>query len=250
MRIIIHSKGRAGLARGTVAYLSSVGYYNFILACPKSEQDKYRSFAGNRYPVVPGPDVKTLSEFQDWCVDEWNKDEKLVMLDDDLVFAARSDWSLPKAKFEDVRVMFIWLSKQLDTYKHATIDTRNGNNLNYEKHGSQRKVGPARSLLAFAPNALKDIRFSDVQSKGDYHVTLALLERGFPNAISHMWTHDFSRKVLVEGGCTTYRTPQFHAEASRQLQALHPQCVKIVNKNGRTDVRVQWQQAYKFSELM
>ena len=249
MKIIIHSKGRAGLARGTVAYLSSVGYYNFVLACPADEVPRYRSFAGKRYNVHNGPEVKTLSEFQDWCVERW-PDQKICMLDDDLVFAARREWSLPKANFADINAMFMWLSKSLDTHKHATVDTRNGNNLNYEKHGSQRKVGPARSLLAFAPGALKGIRFSDVQSKGDYHVTLALLERGFPNAISHMSTHDFSRKVLVEGGCTSYRTPEFHAEASRQLQALHPQCVKIVNKNGRTDVRVQWQQAYKFSELM
>lgn len=250
MKIIIHSKGRAGLARGTVAYLSSVGFYNFVVACPADEVPKYRSFAGKRYDVHSGPKVKTLSEFQDWCVERW-PDQRICMLDDDLVFAARHGGSLPKANFNDINGMFRWLDYSLTKkYQHATIDTRNGNNLNYAKHGSGREVGPARSLLAFAPGALKGIRFASVQSKGDYHVTLALLERGFPNAISHLWTHDFSRKVLVEGGCTTYRTPEFHAEASRQLQALHPQCVKIVNKNGRTDVRVQWQQAYKFSELM
>ncbi len=248
MNIIIHSKDRAGLLRGTCNSLRGVAReLSITICCPRSQAAAYKA-AHQEYLVVGLGETPYLPQFQDLCL-AWARDDAVVLLDDDLVFAARSQdlKSLPGATDTDLRSMFMFLRTALHTghYAHATIDTRNGNNLNIDKHGATRECGPARSVLGLNRRVMRrhHIQFGEVKSKGDYHVTLSLLEVGEPNAISHMWTHDFSAKQLVAGGCTSYRTPEFHAEASHRLAALHPRFVKVVDKDGRTDVRVQWRKA-------
>lgn len=252
MNIIIHSKSRAGLARGTCNSLRGVAEDLAItLAVPWDQAQDYRE-AHPEYIVKGLKPCDYLPQFQHQCMGLPGDDE-VVLLDDDLVFAARTTdrKGLPGATDDDLRSMFEWLDESLMFYSHATIDTRNGNNLNIVK-GDTREGGPARSVLGVNRKAYREqrVRFDAVASKGDYHVTLALLERGLPNIISHLWTHDFSAKQLVAGGCTDYRTPAFHAAASHKLAELHPRHVTVVDKGGRTDVRVQWRKALAYGEML
>jgi hypothetical protein len=252
MNIIIHSKSRAGLARGTCNSLRGVAWdLGIVLAVPWDQAQDYRE-AHPEFTVEGLKPCDYLPQFQHQCMGIPG-DDRVVLLDDDLVFAARTPdlKSLPGATDDDLRAMFRWIGGALLNYGHATIDTRNGNNLNIVK-GKTREGGPARSVLGINRKAYRklDVRFGDVDSKGDYHVTLSLLERGLPNIISHMWTHDFSSKQLVAGGCTDYRTLALHAAASHDLAKLHPRHVTVVDKGGRTDVRVQWRKALAYGKML
>jgi hypothetical protein len=98
-------------------------------------------------------------------------------------------------------------------------------------------------------------RFDRLKLMEDFHVTLTLLENGYPNKvlIDYVWNQPGSN---TGGGCSTYRTPEAQAKAARKLAALHPDYVKVVEKKvvgktswegmkTRTDVRIQWHKAYE-----
>ena len=79
---------------------------------------------------------------------------------------------------------------------------------------------------------------------------LQSLTRGFSNVVLNDYCQNQGGSN-TSGGCSTYRTPEVHADACYHLEELFPKFVTVVDKTTkaawgggtRKDVRVQWKKA-------
>ena len=178
---------------------------------------------------------------------------KIVMLDDDLKFAKRiskTDWHLTPIRGKEVIPMFEWLEKSLGEYAHASISARQGNN--NEKADvayNQRYI----RILGFNTKCFEDVKLGRVTVMEDFDIALQLINQGYSSIISYVYAQDQSASNM-EGGCSTYRTPQVQADSARKLAKLHPGVVKLVEKETKTgwfkgqprvDVTIYWKKAWE-----
>jgi hypothetical protein len=185
------------------------------------------------------------------------------MLDDDLAFFVRKD---PRAHNlrpagADVERIMDWLDEMVQpnfsnmSYVHAGLSPRQGNNWCYpDKHQTIQRMNAVHCVN---PEALRHygIRYDAVDMMEDYHVVLSLFEVGEKNIVLTDAAWDQCKGSGAPGGFTHYRTKETQAAASHRLAELHPLSVKVVEKEPktgsggfagkRTDVRVQWKQAYQ-----
>ena len=257
---VVTSKGRAGLTNGTVSHLLTGGARSIVIACPMAEMKAYERTWTSGVHVIGVPAAERgLSALHQEIVDMgWNG--KVIIFDDDLRFAAREnvDIKVPglhPANPLQILGMLTELTELLNEYAHAGISER------FMNQGKDTEVCEAAkmiSVMALRTDILKRerVRLDRVVSKNDFDVTLQLLEKGYPNAILSRYTHDQLGGPTLPGGNTETRTLAVHAQASKQLAALHPYTVKIVEKEAdrwgvpRVDVTVRWKKAYEAGLLL
>jgi hypothetical protein len=225
---------------------------------PEGQRKAYKR---SHFDVVECP-AENIGATRQWLIDNTHA-EYILMMDDDLYFYHRAEpfkVSLVGNSSKDNGKMIDALFEAMidDGFVHVGVAARPeasfylcgykiGTRIN-NVHGynvyRMRKLG--RSIGA---------RFDKLKLMEDFHVTLTLLENGFPNKVllDYVWNQPGSN---TDGGCSTYRTPEAQAKAARKLAALHPDYVKVVEKKvvgktswegmkTRTDVRIQWHKAYE-----
>ncbi len=208
--------------------------------------------------VVARPPVR-LAAVRQWIVDELaRQDEPVIMLDDDLAFFVRKDPSAHNLRPAGMDVDFIFERLynlvQYDHFVHAGLSPRQGNNWAFpNKHLYIERMNAVHCVL---PEVLRHygIRYDDVDMMEDYHVVLSLFEQGEKNVVLVDAAWDQCKGSGAPGGFSHYRTSETQAAAAHRLAELHPLTVKVVEKEPktgsggfagkRTDVRVQWKQAY------
>jgi hypothetical protein len=185
-----------------------------------------------------------------------NSGPKLCQLDDDLVFSTRRRDDPTKFRSStdaELEHMFERMEEHLDNYAHVGVSHREGANREtaYYKYATRMlRVLAYRTDIFLA----EGVRFDRLQEMVDFDVTLQLLKKGYTNCVLNGWVSNQSGSD-VSGGCSTYRTAETHADAARRLATMHSPFVKVVKKvtknswcadekGERTDVRVQWKQAY------
>jgi hypothetical protein len=196
--------------------------------------------------------INGIGPTRQWIIDN-AKSDKIVMLDDDLVFAKRREDEPTKfreASLADVSLLFDSISSYLDQFAHVGVSTREGGNRDTSDTVLNTRL---LRILAYRTDVLRKqaIRFDRLEFMEDFDVTLQLLRAGFPN-IRINWIVHNQRSSNAPGGCSTYRTLEKQAQAARGLAQLHPEFVDTVVKktktawNGqeRTDVRIQWKSAF------
>jgi hypothetical protein len=212
-----------------------------VLACPKNANSigKVRQF------IVDQHDVKKYGPH-------------VLMLDDDLrFFVRRQDDKTKFLPITDVglETCIMTVDKMLKQYAHVGILAREGGN---------RITDPIKECtrllraLAYDVNVLrkKQVRFDRIIIMEDFDVALQLLRLGYRNAALCSYVQDQGGSQAA-GGCSLYRTLERQAEGARGLAKLHAPFVKLVQKTTktawgggtRTDVIVQWKQAYETSTV-
>lgn len=212
---------------------------------------------GSRYgDLLVLPDhLRTLAPTRQWLLDNL-PDEKVVLLDDDLSFLVRRTDDPTKFRQPrpgDVEEMLEELDRALDTFAHVGLATREGGNRNTED-----RLYATRIMRFHAFNLPKvraaGARWDRVVVMEDFDITLQLLRAGECNCILNRWAHG-QQGSNEAGGCSAYRTMQVQHDSAVGLQALHPEFVRLVEKqtktawNGqpRTDVVVAWKKAFASS---
>lgn len=244
------------------------------LVCPAEEVEAHQKLGRN---ALARPPVR-LSAVRQWLVDEaCDGPDKgmspIIMLDDDLAFFVRKDPSAYNLRPADVnwetsnifdRLECLVLGEApegwggpMKTKKvvHAGLSPRQGSNWLFPAEVVETtRMNAVHCIL---PAALRHygIRYDDVDMMEDYHVTLSLFEKGENNFQIADASWDQCKGSGAPGGFSHYRTSERQAAAAHRLAELHPKTVKVVTKNQssgsgafsgvRTDVRVQWVQAYK-----
>jgi hypothetical protein len=133
------------------------------------------------------------------------------------------------------------------------IGPREGNN---HVIGEYTEITRMMRALAYNTEIIKahNLRFDHLKIMEDFDMTLSLLELGYPNRVSYKYANG-QRTSGDAGGCSIYRNRAAQREGAIQLYKRHPKYVKIVGKktktswsdmgNVRTDVRINWKDAYK-----
>jgi hypothetical protein len=252
MIICIHTSGRPD-KQVTLMSLPPVVREKVLLVVQEKETERYaRRWPQQKMMVLP-PEINRLSPTRQWILE--NAEDKVVMMDDDLTFSCRrpelgNPTKLYKAEPVDIVAMFQWIEDQLDEYAHVGISAREGNNRILEE---SKTVGRMMRLLAYDVEVFhrEGVRFDRVDTKQDFDVTLQLLRKGLPNNVSYVWAHNQGGSN-VAGGCSVYRTEEVMVRCANELATLHPDFVKVVEKETktswgggvRTDVSIKWKKAY------
>ncbi len=252
MRIFIPTLGRE--KQFTFETLPDIWKRQVIFICGPGEKKRLSAFGA---PVWEQPaEVKGIAGVRQMVMD-FARDEKVVMLDDDLKFAKRlPDGKLTPADKTAVNSMLFIVEKQLEYYAHGAVSCREGNNRVTE---AMTLIGRPLRLLSYNRTMVKkaECRFR-LKVMEDFDMTLQLLRKGCKNFIIWDYCHDQCIGSGAPGGCSGYRTPAVQAQAAHDLAKLHPGFVKVVEKETktawkdfggkRTDVIVYWKKAFESSQ--
>ena len=244
MEIFIPSSGRPN-RQTTFDNLPKSLQERAILVVPEDEVKSY-----SKYPVQGIP-MKGIGPTRQWCTE--NAVAKMVMLDDDLIFATRRRDNPTKfynAQPDEIYDLFDRLEDVLTDYAHASVATREGGNRSIiPMLHNQRML----RVLAYDSHILRGnrIRFDRVPVMEDFDVTLQLLSKGYGNVILNHMVQNQNGSNLA-GGCSQYRTMEVQEAGARGLAKLWPDYVKLVTKQtktawggqARTDVVIQWKRCY------
>lgn len=233
------------------------------LVVPASQVSAYR--AAYSVDVLGVPDnLKGITRTRQWIIENAHT-EYAYMIDDDMKFQARSkDWVYQKGGYltvdecdpEFVGKMFDeqydWLR---EGYAAVSLSARQMNHGVRDRYW--REVARMNNMYGFRVSVLRDedIRFDTMEVMEDFHVTLSLLEKGYPNRIStqYIWNQRGSGAI---GGCSGYRTGEVQERSARLLTKLHSPHVQLVTRECNTayawkglktryDVRISWRKVYK-----
>jgi hypothetical protein len=150
--------------------------------------------------------------------------------------------------------MFNELAAKMMLYEMAGIVAREGANRITKPY-----IVTTRQMRvhAYNPQMFRrlGIRWDLLRSPGpeDFCALLQLLTNGYTNVVLNNWCQNQGGSD-VSGVCSTYRTPEVHADACRHLAELFPAFVTVVQKvtktswggGERTDVRIQWKKAHQW----
>jgi hypothetical protein len=260
MRIYIPTRGRVN-KQVTLGNLPPQLAKNATLVVDASEaQIHHRSWPKQSMLVCP-PSYNTIGKVRQYIVEQHKPalaGSHLIMLDDDLRFAARRVDDPTKflpATEQDVLRAFKAVDNMLDFYPNVGIAHREGANRRTEQVQECTRLLRA---LAYDVTVLrkKNIRFDRLIVMEDFDVALQLLRAGHKTAAYCLLVQDQGGSQAA-GGCSTYRTMERQAEGARGLTKLHAPFVKLVEKTTkhaweggtRLDVTVQWKQAYESSQV-
>lgn len=210
--------------------------------------------------VLRQPIGARIPEVRQWILENAHS-RYILMLDDDLTFQFRENPYVTKLSTFTPQgaqcnaymdVMLCELLEQLKGgYVHVGISARAGNNHCPEAYRDCTRACTSHGIDTETVMQL-GARYDRVALMEDFDMTLQLLTQGFPNRVMYWAAHQQTPNKT--GGCSTYRTKEYQAEAAYHLAILWPNYVKAVKRDskwegdmteGRVDVRVQWQKAYK-----
>lgn len=247
MKIVIPTYGRVN-RQVTLDNLPEEYREQTYLAVRLSESPQYK--INHRLLIVPDT-VNGVADTRDEIIKTFPK-EKVLMLDDDLVFATRrkdDPTKFREVEEPDFYKMFQELEIALDTYVHVGVSGREGANRNIEPWlyttRAMRVLGFRADILTFY-----DLKFGPGTFMCDFYMTLQLLSLGYINAIYNDMVHNQAGSNTA-GGCSLQRNFETQRAAAEFLHSKYPQFVTIVKKQTKTswngeeryDVRVQWKRA-------
>lgn len=248
MQIYIPTRGRA-LKQRTFNDLPRKWKDNTVLVVPSHEADQYVNYP---HVAFPYKDSTTVGDVRQWIINTTSS-EHIVMLDDDIAFAARREDDPTKFRNmteQDYDEMFGQLDDVLHYYAHAGVLAREGGNRITDEFVYATRM---MRVLAYDVTLLREegVKFNRIPVMEDFDVTLQLLRLGLKNCILCNWVQNNSGGSNAPGGCSLYRTPALQTQAANKLAELHHPHVKVVEKTTktawggqkRTDVRVSWKQA-------
>ena len=220
--------------------------------------DQYSSYrqAWPDQPILTLPEhVTTMGETRQHMAKGVSPqhDGKIILLDDDLSFYHRKDpnhYKLTNAEDTDVADMLNAVWSALDTYAHASVSAREGqNNVSPE---DSKPVGCCRYMRLVAYNTFlwpSHIKCDRVNGMSDFDTNLQLLRSGLPSIVFTRWAQSHPA-TQSEGGISEQRTLEKHAKEVDFMVEAHAPFVTGVDKNDkgpfgkRREVRVQWKKAY------
>ena len=232
------------------------GREHAVLVCPQDEVNWHTK--QGRYCLNRG-DIKGINNVRQFILEHAveQKHDKIIILDDDLIFGRRISGdspSLRKTTQEEMHELWERMEWLLNNFTHVGLSPRQMNDKHFPdtvKYGMRQNA-----VHAIRPEIIHGlgIRYDTMELMEDYYVTLELFKHGHGNAVIVDWTWDQRGASGAAGGCSSYRNAELQERASLALAEKFPAYVKAVQKETKTgwdgmktrwDVRVQWRKAAK-----
>ena len=248
MKIYIPTRGRAD-DQVTLSFFPESLRKEVVLVIDSDEEHLYKDKYDCQFMVIP-EDIKGIAKKRQY-IHKHTDDKKIVMLDDDLRFYIRKsdhDWHLRYLEPNEYPALFGLLDVWLDDYAHVGVSAREGNN-RVEKLAVENTR--YMRVLGYNLDMFDGIELGRVQVMEDFDINLQLLRQGKPSKISYYYAQG-QKSSNAAGGCSEWRTIDVHNQGALTLQSLHPDFVKVVEKETKTawggqprkDVNVQWKRAF------
>jgi hypothetical protein len=252
MLIAIPSKARA-TRQVTLLMLPPEIRKQVYLVVPTDEIPAYRDY---ELPIL-GVDTSGIGAARQTVCDFalGLGQNKVLMLDDDLVFATRRTDDPTKFRTSvDAEIIEAVkdIELSLNMHAHAAIAPREGGNRRTDRYVENTR---ALRALAYRVDILQyyGIRFDAVELMEDFYVQLSLLTRGCTHRTIN-WIVQNQGGSNSAGGCSTYRTMEKQSAAAHALKAAFPDFVSVVKKITKTawqgqereDVIIQWKAAFEY----
>lgn len=244
-----------------------------ILVCPKDEA-KEHGRQWKKLLAIQSPATADIAETRAWIF-EHAKSDKIMMLDDDLLFSHRAKpyvslggyWSNPPSgdqwekykkihpdatkldnlKPEDPRLdrMFRKIEKVLDTYRHAGISERYFNNTRGHEWSLNCKV--LHALAYHVPTVMAHCDLGWTKWHEDVDYTIQLLLAGFQNVRYEWGAVNEARGWNASGGCSSYREFAEQRPWAKKMARRYPGIAVPYEKQSKAGpmwvVRVNWKRA-------
>lgn len=202
--------------------------------------------------------IKTLGPTRRYLIGKARaKKEKVILLDDDLLFYWRpdpNDWHLRYPPPGVIDKIFEEVDEMLDSYAHVSVSPREGNNRipDYwvQNIRYMRFLGYNTALFP------RDVESGRVCGMSDFDLALQLLRRGCRSNVCFRYAQDQKGGTQAPGGCSLNRTHDTHnAEIDRMLE-WHKGFVKEREKKNKTggafgtrrELTIYWQKAFESSK--
>jgi hypothetical protein len=208
--------------------------------------------------ILPCP-VRGITHTREWIgkIASQRGETQVIVADDDLEFYTRKSpeaWNLRGSEDEDIEDMLHQIDVQLETHAAVGVFTREGFNHSGDtaERGSTAHNMRILRLTAFNIEDYNECKQGRVDFMEDFDILLQLLQKGRPNAVLTYYAQG-QKQTQLPGGCSEYRDHQTHEKAAKGLAELHPEFVRLrqkQNKSGgefgtRTEVTIQWKKAYQ-----
>lgn len=252
MQIFIPTYGRSN-AQHTFRHLPKSLQKQTKLVVQFRERKLYPNYD---IEVLP-KSIETVAPARQWIMQKLASSVKVVMLDDDLRFDARrmdDGGKFLVATDKQVEVLFKRIEKELDTYAHVGVLSREGGNRIMTPTVMNTRM---MRVLSYRTDIYRKekIKFDRLPLQEDFDVTLQLLRKGYPNLVLCEWVNGQGTSG-AKGGCSHFRTIELHNKNATMLAELHHPFVKVVEKETkgawggqpRLDVAVQWKKAFASSQ--
>lgn len=235
--IVIPSRDRAELLmarkNSTLHYVAESNYASY-LAVRECEIESYASVS-NRFGItllgVPD-EVDTIAKTYDFVFTVFSDADKILMLDDDLIFGYRVDYSdtklapLIKEHF-DMVVDSLFFELDQGAAMSGIAHRRGAQNYTEVLRFNQKLI----AVMACDVQCMKGFKWEwEANSMFDHHMVLQLLSNGFTNTLITKYTHDDIFKRFAHGGCESYRSLEVHSQAAKALANKFPETVKLREK--------------------
>jgi hypothetical protein len=258
VKILIPTLGRIEKQKTWDNLCSSVRQET-VLVVSKEEKEQHKSKGRNT--IICPVQGKGMAVLRQWMMEYSVKQgwKKVVFVDDDLVLQVRREdlRVVGVASQKQQEIIFNWVESTLDTYAHCALSERTAG-----FSDRQETVESTKGIQVVGYN-LKMVQESGARFNKDvpdwffiedFHMTIQLLKKGYPNLVSRKYRHSAAPSNEL-GGCSKFRTSKRMKEASKILERLHPEFVKAVQKETKSawgggtrwNVRVQWKKAYESS---
>lgn len=205
------------------------------------------------YTLPPG--IDRISPTRQHILENVGNDRLLYMVDDDLRFFKRRDDQRDKLREitpGELQAAFLEMGDWLASgFKHAGFAAREGANRNTQEFMYHTRM---MRVLGYDRNWLvqNQLRFDRTPFMQDFDMHLQILRAGGDSILLNNYAHN-QGSSNAPGGCSTTRTMEKLAEAAQTLQSLHPEFVRLSERETktawgggtRTDVTVSWKKAYE-----
>jgi TET-Associated Glycosyltransferase len=262
MKLYVLTRGRELRQKTLTEFSPALLRDTYLIAHP--DDGEHRIPDGATVVRLP-KGLKYLGHVRQWVVDHHDVKKHgphIVLLDDDFVFAVRrldTPTHFRKATPKDVDRLFKKIDKLLGKYAEVGVVMRQHQHMKPEL--TLLENTRINGVLGFNVDVLrkKKIRFDRLPVMTDFDACLQLLRAGCGNAQVLDYSYgQVGPQSNAPGGCSVYRTLDLHREGALGLKKLHPEFVKLVEKETvlswggqkRTDVVISWRGAAKAGGLI
>ena len=261
-KIYIPTLNRAGTVytSGNTVHSLRLAQDRIVLVCVEEEEFDYVEALPDEFKdieILPCP-VRGITRTREWIgeIASSRGETQVIVADDDLEFYTRKSpeaWNLRGSEDEDIIDMLAQIDTQLETHAAVGVFTREGFNHSgdtAERNSTAHNMRILR-ITAFNLEDYNDCKQGRVEFMEDFDILLQLLQKGKPSAVLTYYAQG-QKQTQLPGGCSEYRNHETHEKAAHGLAALHPEFVRLrqkQNKSGgefgtRTEVTIQWKKAY------
>lgn len=208
--------------------------------------------------IVPKT-VKSIADKRAWILGTF-RDEKILMLDDDLRFARRKpkrldgpqdgpyDFTLLPATPSDVNWAFNQIDRALDTYVHVGMSARQGNNNLVEEWRWRENTRMMYALGYRVKDVRRLCKLGRIQHREDFELCLQLLTQGYGN--KSLLEVCVDQVYNTKGGASEERKTENSNADAEKLATMFPGLVKVTERDykvsvPRKEVTIYWRKAYE-----